>query len=86
MEATPSSSSRTSRQTSSNSRGRRDLHQALADVKINFIVDCSPLLGPQLADMIKLVVAGQTPEKRIVTEETTFTQEQAKETLPDRQH
>src|SRR5262245_63851128 len=51
--------------------------QALADGKINYIVECSPLLGPQLMDIVKQVKAGQTPEKRILTKETTFTQEQA---------
>jgi len=60
--------------------------QALADGKINFIVECSPLLGPQLADIIKQVKAGETPEKRIITDETTFTQAQAKEALPSRQY
>jgi simple sugar transport system substrate-binding protein/ribose transport system substrate-binding protein len=64
----------------------KDGMQALADGKINFIVECSPLLGPQLADIIKQVQGGQTPPKRIVTEETTFTQEQAKEALPTRQY
>lgn len=60
--------------------------QAAADGKINFIVECSPLLGPQLAEIIKQVKAGQTPEKRIVTEERTFTPEEAKEALPTREY
>ncbi|MBB2922413.1 ABC transporter substrate-binding protein [Cellulomonas cellasea] len=64
----------------------KDGMQALADGKFNFIVECSPLLGPQLAEIVEQVVAGETPEKRIITEETTFTQEQAKEALPDRQY
>jgi simple sugar transport system substrate-binding protein/ribose transport system substrate-binding protein len=60
--------------------------QALADGKINYIVECSPLLGPQLMDLVKQVKAGQTPEKRILTKETTFTQEQAKTELPNRKY
>ncbi|GAA1806682.1 ABC transporter substrate-binding protein [Agromyces neolithicus] len=64
----------------------KDGMQALADGKINFIVECSPLLGAQLIDIIKQINDGETPEKRIVTEETTFTQEQAIEALPDRQY
>ena len=64
----------------------KDGMQALADGKINFIVECSPLLGKQLVDIVKQVVAGETPEKRIITEETTFTQEQAIEALPTRQY
>ncbi|MGW6129552.1 ABC transporter substrate-binding protein [Cellulomonas sp. NPDC055163] len=64
----------------------KDGMQALADGKFNFIVECSPLLGPQLAEIIDQVMAGETPEKRIITEETTFTQEQAKEALPTREY
>ncbi|KQP70073.1 MULTISPECIES: ABC transporter substrate-binding protein [unclassified Microbacterium] len=60
--------------------------QALADGKINFIVECSPLLGNQLVDIIKTLNDGGTVEPRIITEETTFTQEQAIEALPDRQY
>ncbi|BDZ46188.1 hypothetical protein [Naasia aerilata] len=42
------------------------------------------LLGDQLVDIVKKVVAGDSVEKRIITEETTFTKEQAIEALPDR--
>jgi ABC-type sugar transport system substrate-binding protein len=59
---------------------------ALSEGKINFIVECSPLLGPQLMEIVKKIKAGETVEKRILTEETTFTPEQAKEALPDRQY
>jgi len=64
----------------------KDGMQALADGKINFIVECSPLLGNQLVEIVEKVVAGDDVEPRIVTEETTFTQEQAIEALPDRQY
>ena len=60
--------------------------QALSDGKINFIVECSPLLGKQLVDIVTKVVAGESVEKRILTEETTFTQEQATAALPTRQY
>jgi simple sugar transport system substrate-binding protein len=64
----------------------KDGMQALSDGKINFIVECSPLLGSQLIDIIKKLNAGQSVEKRIVTEETTFTSEQAKAALPNRKY
>lgn len=64
----------------------KDGMQALADGKINFIVECNPLLGDQLVDLVKKVVAGEDVEKRVVTDETTFTQEEAKEALPDRKY
>ncbi|GAA0249696.1 ABC transporter substrate-binding protein [Cryptosporangium japonicum] len=64
----------------------KDGMTALSEGKINFIVECSPLLGPQLMDLAKQVVDGKKVEKRILTEETTFTQEQAKAALPDRKY
>src|ERR1700754_2207531 len=50
----------------------KDGMQALADGKINFIVECNPLLGPQLMDLVRNVVAGEEVPARVVTEETTF--------------
>ena len=64
----------------------KDGMTALSEGKINFIVECSPLLGKQLIDIVKTLNEGGTVEKRIVTEETTFTQEQAKEALPNRKY
>jgi ABC-type sugar transport system substrate-binding protein len=64
----------------------KDGMTALADGKISFIAECSPLLGPQLMDLVKKVKAGEAVEPRIVTEETTFTPEQAKAALPGRQY
>jgi len=60
--------------------------QALADGKINHIVECSPLLGPQLMDLVKKVHAGQEVQPRILTDESEFTPEQAKAVLPDRKY
>lgn len=64
----------------------KDGMQALSDGKFNFIAECSPLLGPQLMDLVKKVVAGETIPTRILTEETTFTPEQAKAALPNRKY
>ena len=64
----------------------KDGMTALAAGEINFIVECSPLLGPQLMDVAEKVVAGEEVPDRIVTEETTFTPEQAAEALPDRKY
>ena len=60
--------------------------QALADGEFNYIVECNPLLGPQLMDLAKKVVAGEDVPERVVTEETAFDQEQAKAALPDRKY
>jgi ABC-type sugar transport system substrate-binding protein len=64
----------------------KDGMQALADGKINFLVECNPLLGPQLMDLVKKVKAGQEVPARVETEEGTFTQDQAKTALPDRKY
>ena len=64
----------------------RDGMQALADGKINFIVECNPLLGDQLMELAQQVLDGEEVPERVVTEETTFTQEQAAEVLPDRKY
>ena len=64
----------------------KDGMQALSDGKINFIVECNPLLGPQLMDLAKKVKAGQEVPKRVVTEETTFDQAAATAALSQRKY
>ncbi|SDS10072.1 monosaccharide ABC transporter substrate-binding protein, CUT2 family [Actinoplanes derwentensis] len=64
----------------------KDGMTALAAGKINFIVECSPLLGDQLMETAKKVKAGEAVEKRILTKEGTFTPEQAKAELPNRKY
>jgi len=64
----------------------KDGMTALSKGQFNFIAECSPLLGPQLMDLAKKVVAGQTVPARILTEETTFNQEQATTALPTRKY
>lgn len=64
----------------------KDGMTALSTGKINYIVECSPLLGPQLMDLVKKVNADEQVPQRVLTEETTFTQEQAKAALPQRKY
>ncbi|GAA2600395.1 ABC transporter substrate-binding protein [Winogradskya consettensis] len=64
----------------------KDGMTALSEGKINYIVECSPLLGPQLMDLAKKVKAGETVPQRVLTEETTFTPEQAKAVLAERKY
>jgi galactofuranose transport system substrate-binding protein len=59
---------------------------ALSQGKINFIVECNPLLGPQLMDLAKKIKAGQSVPDRVVTEETTFDQNAATQALPSRKY
>ncbi|MGW5879952.1 ABC transporter substrate-binding protein [Nocardiopsis terrae] len=60
--------------------------EALAEGEINFIVECNPLLGEQLMELVEQVAAGEEVPERIEVEETTFTQEEAEAALPDRQY
>ncbi|KAD3633031.1 substrate-binding domain-containing protein [Arthrobacter yangruifuii] len=64
----------------------KDGMTALSEGKINFIAECNPLLGAQLMDLAEKVVNGEDVPARVVTEETTFTSEQAKEALPTRKY
>ncbi len=64
----------------------KDGMTALSEGKINYIVECNPLLGPQLMDLATKVLAGEEVPARVLTEESAFTPEQAAEVLPDRQY
>jgi ABC-type sugar transport system substrate-binding protein len=58
--------------------------EALSAGKINFIVECSPLLGEQLFQAASGVLSDQEIPARVITIEGTFNQEQATAALPDR--
>jgi galactofuranose transport system substrate-binding protein len=60
--------------------------QALADGKFNYVVECNPLLGPQVSDLVKKVVAGESVPKSQTATDQAFDQEQAKAALPDRKY
>jgi simple sugar transport system substrate-binding protein len=62
----------------------KDGMQALVDGKINFIVECNPLLGELAAGLVKDVLAGEEVEKEVYVEDQTFTQEQAAEVIDSR--
>lgn len=62
----------------------KDGMQALVDGKINFIVECNPLLGELAAGLVKDVLAGEDVEKEVYVEDASFTQEQAAEVIDDR--
>ena len=66
--------------------GVKDGMTALAEGKINYIVECNPLLGPDLAEIIKTLDDGGTVEPRIVTEDEAFDQARRAGSLPDRQY
>jgi galactofuranose transport system substrate-binding protein len=66
--------------------GKREALEAILAGKLNVTVECSPLLGPQLAAVVKDVAAGKAVPKRVITEESVFTRENAALELPNRQY
>jgi ABC-type sugar transport system substrate-binding protein len=60
--------------------------EALAAGKINFIVECSPLLGHELVKVVEDIVAHKKVPRRIITKETTFTRAEAIAALPYRKY
>jgi galactofuranose transport system substrate-binding protein len=66
--------------------GTHDGFVAMAAGKINGIIECNPLLGPQLMATIKKVLNKETVPKWIVTQEGDFSQDQAAAALPGRKY
>ena len=66
--------------------GVRGAFEAMKDGKLNATVECNPLLGPQLAALIRDVHAGNPVPKRVVVEEGVFTRDQAAAELPNRKY
>lgn len=62
---------------------RRGL-EAIVAGKLNMSVECSPLFGPQLMAVVKDIAAGRTVPRRVITQETVFTRENAAAELPGR--
>lgn len=60
--------------------------EAMIAGKMNVSVECSPLLGPQLMQAVKDLVAGKPIPKRIVTEEGVFPMEVAAKEFPKRKY
>jgi galactofuranose transport system substrate-binding protein len=67
--------------------GIKDAFTAMSQGKTNCIVECNPLLGPQLAQVAKDLAAGKTVEKWIKSAEGVFVgADEATKALPDRKY
>ena len=66
--------------------GVKGAFEAMKDGKLNVTVECNPLLGPQLFDIIEKVAKGESVPARVVTQEGVYEQAQAAEELPKRQY
>ncbi|MCV2369586.1 ABC transporter substrate-binding protein [Paucibacter oligotrophus] len=66
--------------------GVKGAFEAMLAGKLNVTVECNPLLGPQLMQLAREVVAGKTVAKRITTLEGVFPAEVAAKELPNRRY
>jgi simple sugar transport system substrate-binding protein len=57
---------------------------ALAAGRLNYIVECSPLIGRQLMDVVVDIYLGGSVSKRVLSEKIVFDRRMAQEVLPDR--
>ena len=64
--------------------GSRTGLEAIVAGKLNVTVECSPLLGPPLMAAVKEVAAGKPVPRRVITQESVFTRENAALELPNR--
>jgi ABC-type sugar transport system substrate-binding protein len=63
--------------------GVHDGLQALLDKKINYVVECNPLLGDSAAQLVKDVLAGKDVQKQNYATDSSFTQDQITQEILD---
>ncbi|WEG09525.1 ABC transporter substrate-binding protein [Microbacterium horticulturae] len=66
--------------------GTHDGLTAVANGEFNYVVECNPLLGDQVAKVVKDVVAGTSVDKLYLAKDEAFDQAAAKTALPDRKY
>jgi len=64
--------------------GKREALEAIVAGRLNVTVECSPLLGPQLMAVVKEAAAGRPVPRRVITQESVFTRNNAAAELPNR--
>ena len=64
----------------------KDGMQALIDGKINYIVECNPLLGDLAAGLVKDTLAGKPTQKATYVEDASFTKDEAAAVIADRKY
>jgi ABC-type sugar transport system substrate-binding protein len=66
--------------------GVKGAFEAMIAGKLNVTVECNPLLGPQLMQLARDVVAKKPVPKRVVTQEGVFPAEVAAKEFPNRKY
>ena len=66
--------------------GTRGGFQAMVDGWFQADVECNPLLGPQVFEMALKLMNGQTIDREVLTNETVYYPDKAKDLLPSRKY
>jgi ABC-type sugar transport system substrate-binding protein len=66
--------------------GVRGAFEAMVAGKLNCTVECNPLIGPQVFDLIEAVAAGKPVPRVVRVKESVYDQSQAAAALPTRQY
>jgi galactofuranose transport system substrate-binding protein len=66
--------------------GVRGAFEAMVAGKLNCTVECNPLIGPQLFDLVEAVAAGKKVPAVVRVQENVYDQSQAAAALPTRQY
>jgi ABC-type sugar transport system substrate-binding protein len=66
--------------------GVKPAFEAIVAGKLNCTVECSPLLGPTVFDVLDAIRGGQQPEKKIIVKDELFDESNAAEALPSRKY
>lgn len=66
--------------------GTRAIFELMVEGKVNCVVECNPLLGPQLMMAVKELMEGRSLPKRIVTKESVYTEGMAEKEIADRKY
>jgi ABC-type sugar transport system substrate-binding protein len=66
--------------------GTRGGFQAMVDGWFQADVECNPLLGPQVSEMALKLMNGQPVDREVLTNETVYYPDKAKDLLPSRQY
>ncbi|MDD3225773.1 MAG: hypothetical protein PHX70_13925 [Clostridium sp.] len=62
------------------------MFQLMKDGKTNGIVECNPLLGPQLSETVRNIVKGKHVDKFVKSKESVYLPDQAAKELPNRKY
>ncbi|MBE6070669.1 MAG: ABC transporter substrate-binding protein [Clostridium butyricum] len=66
--------------------GIKDMFELMAEGKSNAIVECNPLLGPQLLEVSEKILNDEEVDRVIKSDESTFLQADAEKELPNRKY